>query len=139
MMAKGSTGRRKVPAGAEPLRVEVRPARTELDRDLSRLDVLSKMLDSQFSIAGIRFGWDSLIGLVPVAGDLTTAALSLYPIYLAGRHELGAWTIARMLGNVGVDLVVGAVPLLGDVFDVAFKANRRNLEIFRKAVESRRR
>jgi hypothetical protein len=102
------------------LRVEVRPTRSELDRDLERVDVLSKLLDSQFSIAGIRFGWDALIGLIPVAGDITTGALALYPVYLAGRHGLGAWTIGRMLGNVGLDLLVGAIPLLGDVFDVAF-------------------
>ena len=125
--------------GSAPIRVDVRPVRAELDRDLERVDQLSKLLDSQFSIAGVRFGWDALIGLVPVAGDITTGLLALYPIYLAGRHGLGGWTIARMLGNVGLDLLVGLVPVLGDLFDIAFKANRRNLALFRKAVERRRR
>jgi hypothetical protein len=131
--------KRRSGRGSAPIRVEVRAVRSELDRDLARVDQLSRLLDAQFSIAGVRFGWDALIGLVPVAGDITTGLLALYPVYLAGRHGLGGWTIARMLGNVGLDLLVGAVPVLGDVFDVAFKANRRNLSLFRKAVERRRR
>src|SRR5688500_9337623 len=125
--------------GSEPIRVEVKAVRSDLDRDMARIDQLSKLLDSQFSIAGVRFGWDALIGLVPVVGDITTGLLALYPIYLAGLHGLGGWTIGRMLGNVGLDLLVGAVPLLGDLFDVAFKANRRNLELFRTAAARSRR
>ena len=120
------------------MRVEVRAVDSELDRDLARIEWLARSLDSKFSIAGIRFGWDSIIGLVPAVGDVATAALALYPIYLAGRHELGSWTIARMLGNVGVDVLVGAVPLAGDLFDVAFKANKRNLELFRTAAQRKR-
>ena len=134
-----SAGRRVEP---EPTRVEVRPVgspASELERDLQRVEWLARALDSQFSIAGIRFGWDSIIGLVPGVGDVATAALALYPVYLAGRHDLGGLTIARMLGNVGVDALVGAVPLAGDVFDVAFKANRKNVELFRKAAERKRR
>lgn len=126
------------PTGDEPLRVEVHGARPELQRDLARVEQLARLLDTRFEIAGVKFGWDSLIGLVPVAGDLATAAMALYPVYLAGRHELGSLTIARMLANVGLDAVIGAVPVLGDIFDIAFKANRRNLTLFRKAVESRR-
>lgn len=122
----------------QPLRVEVRSARPQLQRDLARVEQLARLLDARFEIAGVKFGWDSLIGLVPVAGDLATAAMALYPVYLAGRHDLGSLTIARMLGNVGLDVIVGAVPVAGDIFDIAFKANRRNLALFRKAVESRR-
>lgn len=121
----------------DPLRVDVRPVHPALARDMQRLERLAKLLDSQFSIAGVQFGWDSLIGLVPAVGDVATAGLALYPIYLAHRHGLGRLTVLRMLGNVGVDALVGAVPLAGDVFDVAFKANRRNLELFRRAVERR--
>ena len=129
---------REASSAGEPLRVEVRPAGGELERDLARLERLARLLDSQFSIGRVQFGWDGIVGLVPVVGDATTAALSLYPLYLAGKHGLGSVTIGRMLGNIGLDLLVGAVPVVGDVFDVAFKANRRNLEIFRKAALRRR-
>src|SRR5688500_13614923 len=137
-MPPAPTPHESPPAPGQPLRVEVRAVDSELDRDLARIEWLARSLDSQFSIAGIRFGWDSIIGLVPAVGDVATAALALYPIYLAGRHELGSWTIARMLGNVGVDVVVGAIPLAGDLFDVAFKANKRNLELFRAAAHRKR-
>ncbi len=124
--------------GGKPLKVEVNSVHPDLERDLGRLTRLARLLDTQFSVGGVRFGWDGIIGLVPVAGDLTTAFLSLYPLYLAGKHGLGSVAIGRMLGNIGVDLLVGAVPVVGDVFDVAYKSNRRNLEIFRKAIEKRR-
>ena len=108
-----------------------------LRRDLAIADRLAESLDSKFSVAGIRFGWDSIVGLVPGVGDLATTLLGLYPVYLAGRHDLGGWTILRMLGNIGLDFLVGLVPLLGDVFDVAFKSNRRNLELFKAAAARR--
>ena len=103
------------------------------------MDRLARLLDTQFSVGGIRFGWDSLIGLIPGVGDIATAAMALYPVYLAHRHGLGRWTQLKMLGNVGLDALVGAVPVAGDVFDLAFKANRRNLALFREAVEKGRR
>ena len=118
-----------------PLRVDVRPVNALLDRDLARIDHLSRLLDTQFSVAGVRFGWDTIVGLVPGVGDVATAVLALYPVFLAHRHGLGRWTQLKMLGNVGVDALVGAVPVAGDVFDLAFKANRRNLDLFRQAVE----
>ena len=133
--------RRRTPAvpAQGPLRVDVRPVNALLEKDLARIDHLSRLLDTQFNVAGVRFGWDSLIGLVPGVGDVATAALALYPVYLAHRHGLGRWTQLKMLSNVGVDALVGVVPVAGDVFDLAFKANRRNLDLFRQAVEKGRR
>lgn len=121
-------------------RVEVRPAgrlspRGRLRRDLERARVLGDLLDDRFEVAGVRFGFDSLIGLVPGVGDLATAGLSLYPVYLAGRHGLGSWTVARMLGNVVLDFLIGLVPLVGDLADMGFKANKRNVALFRRAAE----
>ena len=72
---------------------------------------------------------------VPVAGDIATAAMALYPIHLAHRHKLGRLLIARMLANVAVDVIVGAVPILGDIFDVAWKANNRNLQLLLRAAK----
>ncbi len=119
-------------------KVTVRPVDPALARDLARVERLARMLDTRFSVAGVRFGWDTIIGLVPAVGDLATAGLALYPVYLAHRHGLGMGTMVRMLGNVGVDALVGTVPVAGDLFDVAFKANKRNLELFRKAVGRKR-
>ncbi len=122
-------------ATAQRVHVRSAEANDELRRDLAIADRLSTLLDSQFNIAGVKFGLDGIIGLVPGVGDGITGLLSLYPIYLAGRHNLGGTTIARMLGNVGIDFIVGLVPVLGDFFDVAFKANRRNFKLFREAVD----
>jgi hypothetical protein len=80
----------------------------------------------------IRFGIDALIGLVPGIGDLISTALSLFIVREARALGAPRWMVARMLGNVAFDTVVGAVPLLGDVADVAFRANRRNVAMLRK-------
>jgi len=122
-------------ATSDSLQVEARRVDSSLQRDLKIVEKLSDALDTKFSIAGVRFGWDFLIGFIPGVGDLATAVLALYPIFLARRHGLGWLIVLRMLGNVGLDFLIGLVPILGDMFDLAFKANRRNLELFREAVE----
>lgn len=114
-------------------------AEAALERDLKIAENLADLLDSKFSVAGVRFGLDSIIGLVPGVGDVATGILALYPIYLAGRHNLGGWVIARMLGNVAIDVIGGTIPLIGDIFDVVFKANRKNVALFREAAAKRRR
>lgn len=102
--------------------------------EIEKLDRLSTLLDSRFRIPGtpIRFGLDSILGLVPGAGDLASLGPSAYLIYKG--YQLGARkrTILRMSANTGLDFVVGAVPLLGDVFDLVFKANNRNFALLRK-------
>ena len=85
---------------------------------LQRLRRLEKALDRQFEIAGFRFGFDSLIGLVPVVGDLMTGALGYYLISEARRLGVSRFTLARMYSNWGADLALGALPIVGDVFDV---------------------
>jgi hypothetical protein len=108
---------------------------------IARIDALARLFDTAFAVPGtsIRFGLDALIGLVPGIGDLITTALALYIVSEA--RALGApWLlVARMLANVAVDGVVGAVPLFGDVFDVAFRANRRNLALLREHLDRGRR
>jgi hypothetical protein len=109
---------------------------------VSRLKRLEQRLDRQFSLFGVRFGFDGIIGLVPVVGDLITAGFGLYLILEARRLGAGRWTMARMLVNWGVDLGVGAIPVLGDVFDIAWKSNSKNIRLLiadleRRAVELR--
>jgi len=105
-----------------------------------RLDKLSKLLDTAILIPGtnIRFGVDALIGLVPVVGDMISTAISSWLIYEAHRLGISRLALWRMMGNVAIDGVVGAIPFLGDAFDVAFRANRRNLRILRDQLARRR-
>lgn len=107
------------------------PGRAET---LARLDSLSKLLDTAFVIPGtkIRFGIDGIVGLAPGIGDLIGAALSSYIVWEARRLGLPRWKIARMVGNVGFQAVVGMVPFVGDAIDVMFRANRRNMRILRE-------
>lgn len=98
---------------------------------IARVTLVAKLMDSAFLIPGLnrRIGLDSVIGLVPGVGDALSAALASYIIWEARQLGLPRWKIARMIGNVAVDTAIGAIPLAGDVFDVFFKANERNLRI----------
>ena len=80
----------------------------------------------------MRFGFDALIGLVPAIGDAITTAISLYIVLEARQLGAPAHLILRMLANVVVDGFVGAVPLVGDAFDVLWRANRRNVRLLRE-------
>ena len=104
---------------------------------LERLDWLANLMDSAVVIPGTRItvGLDALIGLAPGIGDTVTTLISLWMVKEA--HELGAprHLIARMIGNVALDGLVGAVPLLGDAFDVMFRANKRNMKLLREHFE----
>lgn len=98
---------------------------------IRRLERLAGLLDDRFRIPGTRwrFGLDSLIGLIPGVGDAAGAAMSIYIIAEAARLGLPKPVILRMLANMGIDAVLGTVPLAGDIFDVAYKANRRNVSL----------
>ena len=104
------------------------------EQRLARLDAVAKLLDIAFIVPGtnIRYGIDGIIGLIPVIGDIIATALSLWLVREA--RALGApWYVTmRMLGNVAVQGVVGAVPVAGDAFDVLFRANIRNVRLLRR-------
>jgi hypothetical protein len=84
--------------------------------------------DEMFRVPGtnFRFGLDSIVGLVPGAGDLAVSGLGAYALLLAFKLKAPASVLVRMLGNLAIDTVIGAVPLVGDLFDAAWKANTRN-------------
>lgn len=100
---------------------------------IARLDALANLFDTAFVIpgTGIRFGLDALIGLVPGIGDAITAVMSLFIVNEARTLGAPRMLVVRMLGNVALDGIVGAVPLVGDAFDVAWRANRRNVALLR--------
>jgi hypothetical protein len=107
---------------------------------LDHVEMVVRLLDSQFLIPGtnIRFGFDSLVGLVPVVGDVLGLALSAYVYKRLSELGLSRVTRGRMILNILIDAGVGTVPVAGDVFDVAFRANKRNLELAKKALARRR-
>lgn len=113
--------------------------RTGNDRELARIESLTRLLDDIFCIPGtkMRFGLDGIIGLVVGIGDPAAAVLSLYLLVRAWWMGAPAGVLSRMAGNTGIDVVVGSVPLAGDLFDFIFKSNRRNLALFREHVARR--
>ena len=100
---------------------------------IARIDALATLLDTAFVIPGtqVRFGLDALIGLIPGIGDAITTVMALFIVSEARALGAPPWLIARMVANVAFDGLVGAVPLVGDAFDVAFRANRRNMKLLR--------
>ncbi|MGC1275291.1 MAG: DUF4112 domain-containing protein, partial [Planctomycetaceae bacterium] len=106
----------------------VAPSATD-DARVKRIRWLAKSLDEAFRVpgTGYRFGWDQIVGLVPGGGDVATGLLASYIVVEAARLGIPRRTLWRMVANVAVDMAVGAVPVAGDLFDFAFKANRKNL------------
>ncbi len=98
---------------------------------LKRLKTLAWAVDGLFRLPGtrFRFGLNSVIGLTPAAGDVMLAGISLYIVNEARKLGLPKDKIARMLANIGVEAAAGAVPLIGNLFDMGFKANLRNIAI----------
>ena len=100
-------------------------------RWLERLRTLATALDESLRIPGTEFrvGIDPLLGVVPIAGDVAAGVLSLVIVAVAAWKGVSKLTLLRMLANVAIDVVGGAVPVVGDAFDVYWKANVRNVEL----------
>jgi hypothetical protein len=98
---------------------------------LARVRALARIMDSAITIpgSGVTLGVDAILGLVPVAGDILSQVISSYIIWEARRLGVSHLTIGRMIANSLLDTVVGAIPVVGDAFDVAFRANLRNLAL----------
>ena len=115
--------------------------RTRAQR-IARIETVATLLDTAFGVPGtkFRFGFDGLVGLIPGVGDALTTAVSIWLVKEARVLGAPPQMIARMLANIGIDFAIGAVPLLGDAFDLFWKSNRRNLHLLRQhlAREERR-
>jgi ABC-type antimicrobial peptide transport system permease subunit len=101
-----------------------------------KLDLLANLLDRHFRVWGIRFGWDSILGLIPVVGDLTTNLLSLYIVFQAVLLGAPATVILRMLGNILVDNLIDCFPLVGNLADFFWQANVRNIDLLNSWLDS---
>ena len=102
-----------------------------------RVEALEKLLERGFVIPGtkIPFGLDSVVGLVPVIGDLITAARGAYVGWEAGSLALSKGQLVPLPANVGIDTALGAIPLVGDAFDFIWRSNSKNLRIIRKHLD----
>jgi hypothetical protein len=106
---------------------------------LGEVEMLAWLLDNSIPVPGTggrRIGADAIVGLVPVVGDLLSAGVGLFVVWRGSRVGLPKVVVARMLANSAIDLAVGAIPVVGDAFDLWFKANTRNLALMRRYLES---
>jgi hypothetical protein len=102
-----------------------------------RIEGLEQLLERSFTVPGINqpIGLDAIVGLIPVAGDVLTAAMGAYLVWEANNLGLPKWKLWRMAGNVAFDSAVGAIPVAGDVFDFLFRSNTRNLRIVKRHLD----
>lgn len=101
---------------------------------IENVESMATWMDSRFTIPGtnIKFGFDALIGLIPGAGDFATLLVSGYMVTILAKNGASGFVLARMALNILIDALLGSVPLIGDIFDVAFKANVRNVKLMRE-------
>ncbi len=116
---------RQIPLGSDPHEVR------------QRVEALEQLLERSITLPGIRYrvGLDAVVGLVPVVGDLVTAAIGFYLVWEARNLGMPRWKRWRMVANIGVDTALGSVPLAGDLFDVLFRSNSKNLRIIRRHLD----
>jgi hypothetical protein len=102
-----------------------------------RLEAMEKVLERAFVLPGLNrpVGLDSIVGLVPVLGDLITASMGAWLVWEGRNLGMSKFQLARMAGNVGVDTALGAIPLVGDLFDFVFRSNTRNLRIIKRHLD----
>lgn len=102
-----------------------------------RIETMEMLLERSFRIPGINrpVGLDSIAGLIPIVGDIVTAAMGAYIVWEANNLGIPKWKLWRMAGNIAFDTAVGAVPVAGDLFDFMFRSNSRNLRIIRRHLD----
>ncbi len=113
--------------------MEIKPEK-DYSQELAWIDKAARFLDNRFRIprTNIRFGADFLIGLIPYAGDILSFAISGLLVLIMARKGASGMALVKMVGNILVDGAVGTIPLLGDIFDLRYRANMRNLNLLRE-------
>ena len=125
------------PRRALPLGRDLPTGRTPADIR-RRMEAMEKLLERSLTIPGTRIpvGLDAVLGVIPVLGDAIAAALGAYLLWEAKNLGLPRWKLWRMAGNIAFDAAIGAVPVAGDLFDVAFRSNSRNLRLVRRHLDT---
>ena len=117
-----------LPTGTDPVSIR------------KRIEAMEHLLERSLVVPGTKYpiGLDTIIGFIPVAGDIITAALAGYIVWEAKNLGLPRWKLWRMIGNIAIDSTVGSVPLIGDAFDVIYRSNTKNLRIVKKHLDTHR-
>jgi len=115
----------KLPIGRDPASVR------------RRLEAMEGVLERLFVVPGLNrpVGLDSMIGLVPVVGDIVAASLGAWLVWEGRNLGMSKFQLTRMAGNIGIDTAIGAIPLVGDLFDFAFRSNSKNLRIVKRHLD----
>lgn len=102
-----------------------------------RIEAMEILLERSFTIPGINrsVGLDAIVGIIPVLGDVLTAAMGAYIVWEARNLGLPKWKLARMAANIAFDTALGAIPVAGDLFDLLYRSNSRNLRIVKKHLD----
>ncbi|PZN97361.1 MAG: DUF4112 domain-containing protein [Alphaproteobacteria bacterium] len=110
---------------------------TDVAATRMRVEMLERVLERAFVIPGINrpVGLDAVMGVLPIAGDALAGIMGLYLVWEARNLGMPKLTLMRMLANVGFDTAVGAVPLVGDVFDFLFRSNSKNLRLIKRHLD----
>ena len=106
-----------------------------INKQLTTARLFAHLMDDQFSFFGIHFGLDNILGVVPGLGDLLSMCLSFYLIWIGWKMELPGHKMAQMIKNLLFDMFMGSIPILGDIGDIFFKANMKNLQILEHFAE----
>jgi len=106
---------------------------------IPNLKRIAYLLDDQFKVpfTPYRLGWDFILGLVPIVGDLVTAIMSMFLLVAARKYKIPDRVLWRMLLNIIIDFLIGLIPAIGDVVDAAWKANAKNVKLLLKAIEEK--
>jgi hypothetical protein len=117
--------------------VEDLPLGTDALSVRRRIEALEKLLENSFTLPVLNrpIGLDAIVGLVPGIGDAVTAAMGLYLVWEARNLGMPKWKLWRMVGNVGIDTLLGAVPVAGDLFDFLYRSNTRNVKIIKRHLD----
>jgi hypothetical protein len=112
-------------------------SRENLQKDIRRLERFATAMDSRWRLpfTNIYWGYDALIGLIPILGDAFTALTSVWLINKISTYELSGWVYFKMAKNILVDLLLGLVPVIGDLLDVAYRANKKNVDLLKLELE----
>lgn len=123
-------------AKPQPIGFEM-PLGTDPAAIRKRIESMELVLERSFRIPGVNYpvGLDSIIGLIPVVGDIVTAGMGAYIVWEARNLGIPKWKLWRMAGNIAFDSLLGAVPVAGDAFDLLFRSNTRNLRIIKKHLD----
>lgn len=120
---------------ATPMGVDL-PIGTDPVSVRRRIEAMEQILERSFTLpGGYKVGLDSIAGLVPVFGDVVTAAMGMWLVWEARNLGMPKWKLLRMTGNVAVDTAVGAIPVVGDAVDFLFRSNTRNLRIVKRHLD----